>query len=171
LNQQGSSVIQGSMQLIPVGNSLLYVRPFYAQGRGEGSYPQFQFVVVYSQDYGAYCGPTVQDGLDQMLGQKSAVTSCNVSSGAASGGSGTGSTGSTTTTTPTTTAPGATTTPTSPATTTIPPAAGSAQELLNQAATDLDNAQKALEAGDLGQYQKLVNDARLKVKQAQQKGG
>jgi uncharacterized protein len=171
LNQQGSQIIQGSMQLIPVGNSLLYVRPFYAQGRGEGSYPQFQFVVVYSQDYGAYCGPTVQDGLDQMLGEKSAVTSCNVSSGATSGGSGTGSTGSTTTTTPTTTVPGATTTPTSPATTTIPPAAGSAQELLNQAAADLDNAQAALTAGNLADYQRLVNDAHTKVKQAQQKGG
>ena len=58
-----------------------------------------------------------------------------------------------------------------PTTTTIPPATGSAQDLLNQAAADLDNAQKALEAGNLGQYQQLVNDARTKVKQAQQKSG
>ena len=66
----GIEIIQGSMQLIPVGNSLLYVRPFYAQGRGEGSYPQFQFVVVFTQDYGAFCGPTVQDDLDQMLAER-----------------------------------------------------------------------------------------------------
>ena len=39
LNQQGSQIIQGSMQLIPVGNSIVYVRPFYAQGRGSGAYP------------------------------------------------------------------------------------------------------------------------------------
>ena len=97
LNQQGSQIIQGSMQLIPVGNSLIYVRPFYTQGRGEGSYPLFQFVVVYSQGYGAFCGPTVQDGLDQMLGKKSPITTCNVSSGAATGGTGTGSPGTTTT--------------------------------------------------------------------------
>jgi uncharacterized membrane protein (UPF0182 family) len=156
------------MQLIPVGNSLLYVRPFYAQGRGQGSYPQFQFVVVFSQDYGAFCGQTVQDGLDQMLGRANPVTTCNVSSGAASGGTGTGS--PTTTTTPTTTTPGtATTAP--PATTTIPPAAGTKQQLLDQAATDLDNAQKALAAGNLGEYQRLVDDARTKVKQAQQKPG
>jgi uncharacterized membrane protein (UPF0182 family) len=168
LNQQGSQIIQGSMQLIPVGNSLLYVRPFYAQGRGQGSYPQFQFVVVFSQDYGAFCGQTVQDGLDQMLGRANPVTTCNVSSGAASGGTGTGS--PTTTTTPTTTTPGtATTAP--PATTTIPPAAGTKQQLLDQAATDLDNAQKALAAGNLGEYQRLVDDARTKVKQAQQKPG
>ena len=31
-----------------------------------------------------------------------------------------------------------------------------------------DNAQKALDAGDLGEYQRLVDDARIKVKQAQQ---
>jgi uncharacterized protein len=171
LNQQGSQIIQGSMQLIPVGNSLLYVRPFYAQGRGSGSYPQFQFVVVFSQDYGAYCGPTVQDGLDQMLGKKDTVTTCNVSSGAASGGSGTGSNTTTTTTTPTTTAPGTVTTAPPATTTTIPPAAGSAQELLNQAAAKLDQAQAALEAGKLGEYQDLVDQARVLVKQAQQKSG
>ncbi len=169
LNQQGSQIIQGSMQLIPVGNSIVYVRPFYAQGRGEGSYPLFQFVVVYAQGYGAFCGPNVQDDLDQMLGRKDPVTTCNVSSGAPTGGTGTGSNTTTTTTTPTTTTPGATTTAAPPASTTIPPAAGTAQDLLNQAATDLDNAQKALEAGDLGEYQRLVNDARTKVKQAQQK--
>ena len=31
LNQQGSTVIQGSMQLIPVGDSLIYVRPIYVE--------------------------------------------------------------------------------------------------------------------------------------------
>ncbi|MDQ1429399.1 MAG: hypothetical protein QOF40_1, partial [Actinomycetota bacterium] len=152
----------------PVANSILYVRPFYARGQGSGSYSQFQFVVVFSQDYGAFCGPNVQDDLDQMLGKKDPVTTCNVSSGATSGGTGSGS--PTTTTTPSTTAPGTVTTTLPPATT-IPPAAGSAQELLNQAATDLDNAQKALAAGQLGEYQRLVDDARLKVKQAQQKTG
>ncbi len=35
LNQQGSTVIQGSLQLIPVGNSILYIRPFYVQAAGE----------------------------------------------------------------------------------------------------------------------------------------
>ena len=168
LNQQGSQILQGSMQLIPVGNSLLYVRPFYAQGRGEGSYPLFQFVVVYSQDYGAFCGPTVQDDLDQMLGEKSAVTTCNVSAGSPSGGTGSGSV--TTTTTPTTT-PDTTGTTTAPTTTTIPPATGSAQDLLNQAAAKLDQAQVALEAGKLGEYQDLVDQARVLVKQAQQKSG
>jgi uncharacterized protein len=172
-NQQGSAVIQGSMQLIPVGNSLIYVRPFYTQGRGEGSYPLFQFVVVYSQGYGAFCGPTVQDGLDQMLGRKSPVTTCNVSSGAASGGTGTGSPATTTTTQPgsTGTSTPATTVPT---TTTIPPTTGSVEDLLQQAAEKLDQAQQALQDGgpdSLGRYQDLVNEAKTLVKQAQQKQG
>ena len=124
LNQQGSQVIQGSMQLIPIGNSIIYVRPFYAQGSGEGSYPLFQFVVVFSQDYGAFCGQNVQDALNQMLAQT--PSACSVS--AANSATGTGSTTTTTTTTPGT----ATTTPatTVPATTTVPPATGSVQDLL-----------------------------------------
>jgi uncharacterized membrane protein (UPF0182 family) len=167
LNQQGSQIIQGSMQLIPVGNSIIYVRPFYAQGRGEGSYPLFQFVVVFSQEYGAFCGPNVQDALDQMLSRRERATACNVS-GVLPGGA----TGSTTTTTTTTTPGAATTAPatTAPTTTTVPPASGSAQDLLNQAAEALDDAQTALTNGDLAEYQRLVNEARTKVKQAQQKG-
>ena len=167
LNQQGSQIIQGSMQLIPVGNSIVYVRPFYAQGRGSGAYPQFQFVVVFSQDYGAYCAPTVQDGLNQMLGRGQTITTCNVSQGQQSGGTGTGP--ATTTTTPTTTPAGVTTTTAPPATTTIPPATGSKQQLLDQAAALLDQAQTALDSNppDLGTYQRLVAQAQVLVKQAQ----
>jgi hypothetical protein len=167
LNQQGSQILQGSMEMIPIGNTLLYVRPFYAQGRGSGSYPLFQFMVVYNQNSGAFCGPTVEDALDQMLGRKDTVNACNVSTVPLGTGAGQGSTTTTTTTPPTTTVPGAATT--APTTTTIPQAAGSTQELLAEAATDLDNAQKALEAGNLGEYQRLVEDARTKVKQAQAK--
>jgi uncharacterized membrane protein (UPF0182 family) len=166
LNQQGSQIIQGSMQLIPVGNSLLYVRPFYAQGRGEGSYPLFQFVVVFSQDYGAFCGPTVQDALNQMVRGEDRANQCNVS-GVLNGV--TPSAGTTTTTSPS----AATTTPatTVPAPTTVPPASGSVADLLNQAAKDLDDAQTALTKGDLAGYQRLVDQAHQLVKQAQQKQG
>ena len=47
LNQQGSSVIQGSMQLIPVGR-LDHLRPARSTSRARPSrrYPQFRFVVV-----------------------------------------------------------------------------------------------------------------------------
>jgi uncharacterized membrane protein (UPF0182 family) len=151
------------MQLIPIGNSIIYVRPFYAQGSGEGSYPLFQFVVVFSQDYGAYCGPSVQNALDQMLAQQ--AQPCSVSA------AGTGATATPTTTTTTTTPSSATTAAPVTTSTTIPPATGSRQDLLNQAAKDLDDAQTALTNGDLAGYQRLVNDARIKVKQAQNASG
>ncbi len=69
LNQQGSTVIQGSLQLIPVGNSLLYIRPFYVQGAGASSYPQFRFVVVAYGDQDPILAPSVDQGLQILFGQ------------------------------------------------------------------------------------------------------
>jgi uncharacterized protein len=69
LNQQGSTVIQGSLQLIPVGNSILYIRPFYVQAAGESSYPQFRFVVVAYAGQDPVLASTVNDGLAQLFGQ------------------------------------------------------------------------------------------------------
>jgi uncharacterized membrane protein (UPF0182 family) len=46
LNQQGSEILQGSMLLIPVEQSLLYIRPLYIQGSGATQLPEFKFVVV-----------------------------------------------------------------------------------------------------------------------------
>ena len=108
LNTQGSRVTQGSLQLIPVGDSsLIYVRPFYVQGRQSGSFPQFQFVVVYSQDLGAVCAPTVSDGLD-LLFSGATQTTCNLAN------PGSRPAGSTSTTTTTTTPGSSTTTPAVP---------------------------------------------------------
>jgi uncharacterized membrane protein (UPF0182 family) len=160
LNQQGSSIIQGSMQLIPVGDSLLYVRPFYAQGRGTSTYPQFQFVVVYAQGQGAYCAPTVDDGLQQLLKLKSPVTTCSVAAGAPSGGTGSGS--------PTTTTTPGTTTPTTTPATTTPAATGSSASYINQAAITYQQAQDALKAGDPVKYAQLIQQVGTLVQQAQQ---
>lgn len=53
LNQQGSIVIQGSLQVIPVGDTILYVRPVYVQGRGTNALPELRFVaVVYGNQTG-----------------------------------------------------------------------------------------------------------------------
>jgi uncharacterized protein len=163
LNQQGSRVTQGSLQLIPVGNSLLYVRPFYAQGKGSGSFPQFQFVAVYTQDFGqAVCAQNVTDALNQMFGPPdSRSASCNISITGAPPG-----TPTTTTTTPTgTSSPGASTS------TTLPPVSGSVQELLNQAAAKFAQADDALAEGDLGRYQALEREGRQLVTQAAAQAG
>src|SRR5262249_7507013 len=69
LNQQGSTVIQGSLQLIPVGNSILYIRPFYVQAAGASSYPQFRFVVVAEAGQDPVLASTVDEGLRIRFGQ------------------------------------------------------------------------------------------------------
>ncbi len=163
IGRQGSSISQGSLQLIPVGNSIVYVRPFYARGTGTANFPQFQFVVVYSQGPGAFCGQTIDDALDQLLARTPPAATCNISAASTGGDNGT----TTTTTTTTTTAPGTATTEPASTTTTVPPTTGSRQDLLNQAAAKLDQAQQALDNQDLGTYQKLVDEARTLVKQAQ----
>jgi uncharacterized membrane protein (UPF0182 family) len=165
IGRQGSSISQGSLQLIPVGNTIVYVRPFYARGTGTANFPQFQFVVVYAQGPGAYCGQTIDDALNQLLGRTPRAATCNVS--AVDTGTDNGSTSSTTTTT--TTTPGTATTAT-----TAPPANSTQQQLLDQAAAKLDQAQQALENGgpdSLGTYQRLVNEAQDLIRQAQQKAG
>ena len=161
LNTQGSRVTQGSLQLIPVGSSsLIYVRPFYVQGRQSGSFPQFQFVVVYSQDLGAVCAPTVSAGLD-LLFSGAQQSTCITNPGNEPGqrqhvdhdhhharlvhdhagshhhddprGS-----------------------------------RGRCSDLLNQAFARFNEADAALRAGDLGTYQTLEKQARDLVAQAQQ---
>jgi uncharacterized membrane protein (UPF0182 family) len=66
LNQQGSQIIQGNMLLIPVEQSLLYIRPLYIQGSGATKLPEFKFVVaVYAGR--AVIGTSLPDALSQLF--------------------------------------------------------------------------------------------------------
>ena len=47
LNRGGSRVIWGNMLILPVGNTLLYVRPMYLIGQGENQIPTFNRAVLY----------------------------------------------------------------------------------------------------------------------------
>jgi hypothetical protein len=48
LNQQGSSVYLGTLQIVPVGNSMLYFRPFYVSS-SRNIFPKLDFyIVVYA---------------------------------------------------------------------------------------------------------------------------
>jgi uncharacterized membrane protein (UPF0182 family) len=49
LGQGGSQVIRGNLLFIPVGDSYLYVEPFYVQADAS-AFPQLQFVVVVNDD-------------------------------------------------------------------------------------------------------------------------
>lgn len=48
-NQQGSEVIQGTLLVIPIEESLIYVRPLYLRAQG-GSIPELNRVIVAYQD-------------------------------------------------------------------------------------------------------------------------
>src|SRR6478736_8700839 len=63
LNQQGSSVRQGSIQIIPVKDSLLYVQPVYVLS-SNGQQPAFRDVIVY-YDGTAAIAKTLSGALSQ----------------------------------------------------------------------------------------------------------
>ena len=63
LNQQGSRVRQGSVQIIPVKDSLLYIQPIYVLSEN-GSQPAFRFVIVYYAGEAKFA-KTVEDALVQ----------------------------------------------------------------------------------------------------------
>ena len=157
LNQQGSRVIKGSLQLIPIGNSIIYVRPFYVRSSQENGFPKFQFVAVFTQDKGAVCAPSVADAIrrlfDAQTGEQAVACTTQLAgttapdAGDATNGGPSASTSTTTTTTPA--------------------ATGSAQDKLNRAAALFDQADAALARQDLATYQDLEKQARALVKQAQ----
>jgi uncharacterized protein len=46
LDQRGSQVVRGDVQLIPIGDSLLYVRPIYVEATTGNTFPRFKYVAV-----------------------------------------------------------------------------------------------------------------------------
>ena len=128
--------IQGSLQLIPVGNSIaLHPAVLRRRAAASGSYPQFRFVVVVH--------PGLRRGL-RADGATTASTSCSASADAhhlqrrrrASGPAARGDRRPARPRRPRRPprAPGTSTTTAPPASTTHPAATGDAQDLLNQAA-------------------------------------
>jgi uncharacterized membrane protein (UPF0182 family) len=66
-NQQGSQVIQGTLLVIPIEESLLYVRPLYLRSSG-GKIPELKRVVVAYQDQ-IVMAETLNKGLVQIFGR------------------------------------------------------------------------------------------------------
>jgi hypothetical protein len=67
LGQQGSSIVKGNIQLIPVGNSIVYVQPIFVQQSSGQGYPQFRFVVVFTQGKNPVADQTVNGALSQLF--------------------------------------------------------------------------------------------------------
>lgn len=144
LGTQGSTVIQGSLQLIPVDDSILYIRPVYVQANSGPRIPAFRFVVVVYGDRAV-----IGDNLSNALAQIPEITG----QAPPDGGPGRpgGTTTTTTTTTPPATGPGGTTT------TTAPPAGG-VDALLDRAGRAYAEAQEALKDGDWARYGELMDE-------------
>jgi uncharacterized membrane protein (UPF0182 family) len=121
LDQHGSSVLLGNNLMVPLDQSVLYIRPLYVTSTSN-PLPQLRYVIaVFNQVVSIE--PTLTGALSGVLG-------------ASIGGGGGSSTGPST----------------------GPAKAGqTASDYLKRAAADYTNAQAALQAGNLGQYQSDVN--------------
>lgn len=51
LDQHGSSVQLGTVQLLPLGNSIAYVQPVYVQAAGDSTFPRLTFLAAFSNDH------------------------------------------------------------------------------------------------------------------------
>jgi hypothetical protein len=65
-NQQGSQVIQGTLMVIPIEESLIYIRPLYLRAQG-GRIPELTRVIVAYQNQ-IVMEPTLEAGLARLFG-------------------------------------------------------------------------------------------------------
>ena len=160
LNQNGSSVSFGNLLLIPIDQSLLYVRPLYVSADGSTRAPQLKRVIVaFSGPSGqiTVIKPTLKEALQTLFPGVNPQTFEGIGgSPAPPTGPDTGST----TTTTTTTSP-----PTSGSTSSTSPPSGTPDQLIAQATALLTKAQSDLTAScisgtcDLNAYQAAVKKA------------
>lgn len=153
LDQQGSQVTFGDLQLLPIGDSILYVRPWYVQATSRTPVPELRYVTV-TYDKESYRGTSLEEALAQAFDVELDLDTVVRVPGSDAGEPG----GSTTTTTAT---PGTTVPPT-----TVPGAVSSVEELLAEAQALYEEAQSALRDGDLGTYQEKLEQAYEKAAQA-----
>jgi uncharacterized membrane protein (UPF0182 family) len=75
LSQRGSRVVAGGVQLIPVGESIVYVQPFFTIATNSPNpFPQFQFVATLVQGKSPTKALTVTDALAQLFGAPTTPT-------------------------------------------------------------------------------------------------
>jgi uncharacterized membrane protein (UPF0182 family) len=146
LDQRGSSVIRGQAQLIPIGNSIFYVRPIFVQGKGSGSFPRWNYVAVTYGEQAVLDDTSVADAITHLLAGTQPTLEPNA--------------GTTTPTTPNTTP---NTTPT-----TQPPGGHTVASLLAQADELTAQAKQALVDQDLAKYQAIIKRQQTLIQQASQ---
>jgi len=130
-NQQGSEVIQGNILVIPIEESFVYLQSLYLQSESE-QYPELErVVVVYDEEI--VMAETFEQGLAEIFGEGTGIGGDDGDTGGDTGGDGDG---------------GGTDTP------------AGADELVAAIEAAFEAADAALAAGDLGEYQAQVDEAR-----------
>ena len=145
LNIEGTDVVFGDLQMVPLAGGLLWVRPVYVQptvSDSRESQPTIELVLV-SQNKNAAFGSSLSGALAKLFpGFQANIGDVVGDTPAGNGGTGTG---------------GAVT----------PPATGKTPaDLLNEAQALFAQADQALDAHDLATYQARVDQARALVQQA-----
>ena len=154
LNQQGSRAQFGNLLLIPVNNSIIYVRPLYVSSDNSTQIPELkQVIAVFGGE--VVMRPTLREALQVLFPganpQTFESTGTSTDSGSNNGSS------------------GGTTDPSTSTTTTTTPSTGNASkdQLIDQAAKALADADTALRNGDLAGYQAKVDEAQALINRAQ----
>ncbi len=147
-NQNGSQVLLGNLIMVPIDQSILYVRPLYVQNEGANQVPLLKNVIVGYQDakagFRVAVSSTLADSLTKLFGSSPGTQE------ATSPGNGTN--------------PGQATNPPGTAT-------PGEDKLLADLNTAFADADAALAKGDLGGYQNAVNQAKQLVQQLEQLRG
>jgi uncharacterized protein len=137
LNSSGSKLINGNLLVIPVNNSLLYIRPLYVQAEGTQLPELKRVVVVYGQQ--VVSEPTLRQSLADIFGAAPATQEQAATGGGTpppSGGTG------------------------------GPALSATVQSLLDQALAAFQAADAALKSGDLAAYQRDIQQGEALAQQA-----
>jgi uncharacterized membrane protein (UPF0182 family) len=139
LSREGSQFVQGSLLLIPIDQSLLYIRPLYVQGAGVTKLPEFRrLAAVYGNR--AVISDSLAGALSQLFPDLGPPPPTGLGGEGSAGPPPPGASG--------------------------PPASTDVAGLLAQAQSAYDDAQTALKAGNLADYQKAVDRMADLIKQA-----
>ena len=159
LNREGSRVSYGDLILVPINDTILYVRPLYLSSEGATPVPELkQVIVVWGGD--VVMRPTLREAIQEMFPgvDISTFEQPGERQEAPTTEGGTGESPTTTTTTPPSPVP----TPPSTGEPTQDPA-----QLLAEASQLFEEAQTAAGTGDFATYGTKLGQAIAKVEQAQ----
>ena len=137
LDQKGSQALQGNLVVLPIENSIVYVRPLYVQSQNNPLPELKRVIVVFGER--AEMATTLQQALAKIFGSAPATLEQGPQGAPPS---------------PAPTGPGS---PASPS--------PDVQGLLGRAQAAYDAAQEALRRGDLAEYQRRINEVGDLLKQ------